>query len=125
MGRPQLRDPIKCCIRCGNQMTRKRFNGRLEDRHVFLRRRFCDQTCMAAAYVKDMPSKSALHYRVRKYRGRCCESCGATTKLHAHHIDGNRRNDSPANIQTLCASCHITHHHRARRAGLTVPGRMG
>ena len=117
-------DPVNHCRSCGARLQRKRFHRRLEDRRAFSRRRFCDQTCMARAYVKDMPSKSALHYRVRKYRGSYCESCGATTKLHAHHIDGNRQNDSPVNIQTLCASCHITHHHHARRVGRTVAGRL-
>ena len=118
------RDPKKFCAQCGQRMKRKRFNGTLEDRHVFLRRRFCDQTCMGLAFVKPTPSKSALLKRVEKYRGTSCESCGVTTNLHAHHIDANHLNDSPENIQTLCGSCHSTHHHRVRRAGLTVPGRM-
>ena len=53
-----------------------------------LRRIYCNRSCMAAAFVKDTPSKSALCKRVTKYRGSCCEVCGATMKLHAHHIDG-------------------------------------
>ena len=118
------RDPIKFCTQCKARLRRKRFNGTLEDRRAFSRRRYCDQTCMALAYVKPMPCKSALCKRVEKYRGHSCESCGATTNLHAHHIDGNRLHDSPENIQTLCGRCHTTHHHRVRRAGLTVPGRM-
>jgi len=119
------RDPVKFCAQCQARMTRKRFNGTLEDRGVFLRRRFCDLMCMALGYVKPMPCKSALCKRAEKFRGRSCEACGATTKLHAHHIDGNRLNSSPVNIQTLCASCHGSHHHRVRRAGLTVAGRLG
>jgi hypothetical protein len=30
----------------------------------------------------------------------------------------------PDNIQTLCGSCHLIHHHHVRRVGLTVPGPM-
>lgn len=124
MPMPKKSDPQQTCHHCGTMLNRKRINGRLEDRNAFLRRIYCNRSCMAAAFVKDTPSKSALCKRVTKYRGSCCEVCGATMKLHAHHIDGNRLNGSPQNIQTLCASCHISHHHHARRAGKTVVGRM-
>jgi hypothetical protein len=125
MGRPAKPDPRKTCDQCGSTMTRKRINGRLEDMGTFLRRRYCDQQCMAAAFVKDAPSHwDTFHSRARKKRRSCCESCGGTTRLHAHHIDGDRTNNSDENIQTLCVHCHVTHHHRARRAGLTVAGRM-
>ena len=125
MGRPALADVPKACHACGARMTRQRFSGRLEDRTAFLRRRYCNRACMGRAFVKDTPSSSALRYRTAKYRGTICEQCGATTSLHAHHIDGNLHNDSPQNIQTLCTHCHGSHHHRVRRAGLTVPGRAG
>lgn len=41
-----------------------------------------------------------------------CECCGNTTwlnqpiKLEIHHIDGNRLNDNPENLQVLCPNCH-------------------
>lgn len=124
MPRRQKSDPVRYCEACGRTLERKRFNGRLEDRNVFLKRRYCDRKCMALAFVSDTASSSALHKRVTRSRGTSCESCGATTRLHAHHIDGNLQNDSPTNIQTLCASCHASHHHRARRAGKTVAGRL-
>jgi len=88
-----------------------------------LRRRYCDRWCMGQAFVKDTSLKSALLKWVKPYRGTSCELCGAMRNVHVHHIDGNLLNDSASNIQTLCGSCHITHHHRVRRAGLTVPGR--
>lgn len=124
MPMPRKTDPEKKCKSCGTKLSRKRFDGRLEDRTAFLRRKYCDQACMARGYVKDAPSDSALLKRVTKYRATSCEACGSLKHLGAHHIDQNLRNDSPENIQTLCASCHTTHHHRARRAGLTVAGRM-
>ena len=124
MPMPRKPDPPQRCDHCGALMERKRFNGTLESLSNFLHRRYCDRACMAAAFVKDAPShEDTFHWRARRLRGRACESCGATTKLHAHHIDGNEANNSPENIQTLCATCHITHHHRARRAGQTVAGR--
>ena len=118
-------DPEKECLHCGTILKRKRFGGRLEDRGVFLRRVYCNRTCMASAYVSDTSQPNSKRRRTSRYRGSNCENCGTSTPLHGHHIDGNLDNDSPQNIQTLCASCHATHHHRARRAGLTVPGRMG
>src|SRR5574341_873468 len=43
--------------------------------------------------------------------GTHCEVCGKTScKLHVHHKDRNPANNSPANLQTLCVSCHrLTH----------------
>jgi hypothetical protein len=124
MPRPKKADPEKFCLACGARLERKYFNGRLEDLGAFKRRKYCNQGCMAQVFVKDVPSRSALLKRVDKYRGNSCEICGGTKNIHKHHIDGNLLNDSPENIQTLCGSCHITHHHRVRRAGQTVPGRM-
>lgn len=117
-------DPIKFCRMCGQQMHRRRFNGRLEDYTVFSRRIYCGSSCANRGLVKDAPLKQALLMRSWKFRGPCCESCGATTNLHCHHVDENRHNICAENIQTLCGRCHATHHHRARRAGQMVAGRM-
>lgn len=40
-----------------------------------------------------------------------CERCGSTKNLMVHHKDGNRKNNDPSNLETLCWSCHekITH----------------
>ena len=123
MPMPKKRDPMRRCASCDEPLIRKRYNGRLEDRSAFLRRKYCDRTCMATGYVSDISQPGSKRRRVIKFRGQTCETCGGTRNLHAHHIDGNLDNDSPENIQTLCGSCHNTHHHRARRAGLTVAGR--
>ena len=39
-----------------------------------------------------------------------CENCGATDKLLLHHIDEDKSNCHPDNIQTLCRPCHGRHH---------------
>lgn len=121
---PRKKDPIRICKACGKPLKRKRMNGRLEDLGVFSRRVYCNRSCMAQGYVKDAPRKGTYHQRARKLRGKSCENCGSTRYLAAHHIDGNWKNNSPKNIQTLCAKCHAHHHHRAASAGLTVSGRM-
>lgn len=72
----------------------------------------------------------------RTYKSRCgtcrgsytkgdrCELCGFaavwTGQLDVDHIDGDRDNNSPANLQTLCANCHRLKTHQERdseRAG--------
>src|SRR5256885_1119 len=43
--------------------------------------------------------------------GRRCERCpSTTTRLHAHHIDRNRKNNRLSNGKCLCASCHRKEH---------------
>jgi hypothetical protein len=36
----------------------------------------------------------------------CCERCGTTGPVEAHHRDGNRRNNAVENREWLCPSCH-------------------
>ena len=35
-----------------------------------------------------------------------CQKCGLTKRLQIHHIDGNKKNDNPNNLITLCIFCH-------------------
>lgn len=102
-------------------MERKRSNGRLEDAGVFRRRRFCSLTC---ANSRIDVTKGTLHYRARKLRGPACEACGATTSLHAHHVDQNPANNTPENVQTLCKRCHDFWHATQKRRGWLIAGRM-
>lgn len=63
-------------------------------------------------YPKDW-NKISMEYRtMKKWR---CEKCGKdminnTEPLDVHHIDGNKQNVSPSNLQALCRSCHIEEH---------------
>ncbi|MHC4708741.1 MAG: HNH endonuclease signature motif containing protein [Planctomycetota bacterium] len=44
------------------------------------------------------------------YKSDHCQSCGFVpvnrVQLDVDHIDGNRTNNDPDNLQTLCANCH-------------------
>jgi HNH endonuclease len=61
-------------------------------------RRLCAQCCFAG--------KSPW----KKYKAKLCEKCGFvpvhSCQLDVDHIDGNIKNNSISNYQTLCANCH-------------------
>ena len=46
----------------------------------------------------------------RKYKKDSCEECGFvpthSSQLDVDHIDGDRWNNDPSNLRTLCANCH-------------------
>lgn len=45
-----------------------------------------------------------------------CMLCGAREYLHIHHRDGDRTNDAPDNLITLCDRCHSrVHAHQANQ----------
>ena len=129
MGTPILPVPAKNCETCGTPMERKRYNGRLEDRAVYMRRRHCSLSC---ANSRQEVTKDAHHWRARLHKADSCEVCGPTERLHVHHKDRNHENNDPANLATLCASCHLKLHWRedrdvrmaaAKRAAATAKSR--
>lgn len=104
-------DPLKHCEACGEILHRRRFNGVLESMNCFLRRHFCNRQCMAAAMTKEVCG-SLSHSRIKAHRSAAgpCARCGAEYRIHVHHLDGNPRNNDPANLTPLCPSCHSTVH---------------
>lgn len=115
MPMPQKLDPQKSCESCKSPLTRKRFNGRLEDRNVFLQRRFCGETCSANGALVETPTLSGIRQRAQRAytRGPVCECCGQThQQMDRHHKDGDPTNNAPDNLQTLTAPCHARLHWR-------------
>ena len=112
----------RLCAHCAKPLSRKRYGGRLEDAATFLRRTHCSLSC---ANSREAPTNwETYHWRARKLRKPACEACGETRRLQAHHVDQNRTNNTPENIQTLCKWCHDFLHATAKRRGLTVAGRL-
>ena len=46
----------------------------------------------------------------REYKKDTCEKCPETANLLVHHRDGNRYNNDPSNLETLCKRCHQVEH---------------
>jgi hypothetical protein len=107
-------DPIKHCLYCQKLLRRRRMitSGTLEGMKEFRRRKYCDRTCMGLARMHEAPKRWAVQKRVLKFLKASCEHCGTLEKLSIHHIDRDWRNNDPANLQTLCTSCHTSLHHR-------------
>lgn len=59
----------------------------------------------------------AISRRTRESVDWFCEECNRDcsnekSKLHVHHRDGDKQNNSPDNLQVLCLKCHEdTHGH--------------
>lgn len=70
--------------------------------------------------VADWDYAAGWKVIARKIRDRdewTCRSCGEQRKrwghyLHVHHIDGNKLNNDPANLISLCAGCHRQAHRK-------------
>lgn len=111
----------KPCAVCGTPMSRKRSGERLEDLSVFTKRRFCSLSC---ANTRTVLTAHGYSWRARKHLKPSCEACGSARSLEAHHVDQEKSNNQPENIQTLCSPCHDFWHAMAKRVGRAVAGKM-
>ncbi len=113
MAMPRKPDPAKNCRHCGKKMARKMFGKRVEDMTAFLKRPYCDRTCMSEAMegtIKVMNDHNSHRQSCKKVKD-ACEVCGATgRRLHVHHKDENAMNNSEDNLVTLCVPCHRRWH---------------
>ncbi len=90
---------------------------KLRDKNRPLRGRY---RCKAV-YKRNI-IKSQYPYAVHKKES--CEHCGFipvhVSQLDVDHIDGDRWNNDPTNLQTLCSNCHRlkTHLHNDNDSGI-------
>jgi hypothetical protein len=105
---PRVNEELKSCANCGIKMSRKRFNGRLEDLSAWKRRRFCSLSC---ANTRKEVGYHGNSWRARKHLKKLCEHCRKKRNLHAHHLNKDRTDNSKQNISTLCGRCHALAHH--------------
>ena len=112
-------DPEKYCGHCRGLLKRVRFSsGVLESLNAFKRRKYCNRSCMAAAFdakptTSTSPSVTRYHARKMIPPGPC-QKCGAPNGLDVHHIDGDHTNNSLENLTRICRSCHLRAHSKKR-----------
>ena len=104
-------------------MTRKYYGNHLEDMGAFIRRKFCSLSCANTRETATL-TVHGYSFRARKHLKKQCEACGYTKSLHAHHVDQDKTNSEPENIQTLCKHCHNFWHTAQKRMGKEIAGRM-
>lgn len=120
------RDMERICAHCGK--TFRRHAGHTKQR-------FCSKKCsnvgrewrpteigkqfelrLGLRINKRAKGKSARSVRhAYKTAFPFCQRCGWHEEpaiLHIHHRDGNRRNNTMDNFESLCPNCHVLHHYR-------------
>ena len=57
--------------------------------------------------------------RIVKSVGRCqrCDHDGSRSRLGIHHIDRDKHNQKPSNLEVLCHRCHMQEHAEAKETG--------
>ena len=84
------------------------------------------KTLPARYRCKEVYRRNRLknEYPYTVYKKDTCQHCGFVpehrSQLDVDHIDGDRWNNDPANLQTLCANCHRlkTHLHDDSNSGI-------
>ena len=114
-----IQTPPKLCEFCGNVYERRYINGRLEDRGVFLKRKFCCLSCsVSAQHATPPPTEAAARKRTKRFIGVRCDSCGHDAGLCMHHVNGNPMDNTAQNLQTLCTYCHSVWHATLKRLNM-------
>jgi hypothetical protein len=88
-------DLLKSCGYCGQAIPRVRCTGKA------MRNRQSEKCACRNARV-DAGNAGLLKP--------ACEVCGGCFRLHLHHNDKNRENNTAGNVRTLCGSCHAKWH---------------
>ena len=99
----QVNEPLKSCENCGATISRRRYGSRLEDLTAFRKRRFCSLSC---ANTRKTLTKHGYSWRARKHLKTACEACNETRSLIAHHIDQDKTNNDPSNLQVMSPMAH-------------------
>jgi DNA-directed RNA polymerase subunit RPC12/RpoP len=106
-GRPRTRQEGDLCEECGiNPVRNKGYTLAGTIRY--------DSRCTTC-------HKGNYEFPWLKHRGNECEMCGHHPffqgSLDVHHRDGDRSNNDPENLMTLCATCHRELHQFYHQTG--------
>lgn len=114
----QERLSLNCAI-CGK--VTKKVHSKIE--HSKSGKFFCDKSCQTVWRNKEFSGEKSKNWKgsFSRYRkilidqnqSMECSLCLLQDEriLAAHHIDENRKNNSPENLTWLCHNCHYLVHH--------------
>ena len=108
---------VKTCPICGNEFETK--SGHPKEKTV------CSHSCANTFYrtgeehpnhKKDKDLKGETKHRTIcfRYHEKKCVCCEEKNIVEAHHYDGNKQNNAPANLVPLCPTHHRYWHSRFR-----------
>jgi len=120
----------KVCIICGKPYTCSQSDAPIS--------KYCSKACQYPDHAQrvsgsDNPNwqggksfepytpdfSKDLKEQIRERDGRTCQLCGVSAselseKLSVHHIDYDKANTDPANLISLCRSCHTSTHYNRK-----------
>lgn len=84
------------CLCCGKELKKRQ-------------QKWCSRYCKGKVRLIKFRAMQ-LREIYRPHKKDKCELCGFvpvhSCQLDVDHIDGNRNNNDPSNLQTLCSNCH-------------------
>jgi hypothetical protein len=101
----------KCIVAgCGRPQSyiKKNLDGTLKLRN------FCSKHHKVRTKLKGIKENYCENEDGHLGFGPCIATIVDSCQLHVDHVDGNRYNDSPANLRTYCANCHAV---KTKRCG--------
>ena len=112
--KPEPADIQGPCVICGTGLQLKDYRKGREGKFMA----YC-RPCKRRLYQKHSRRGKVDAYR--KHKKDHCERCGFVAEdpvqLDVDHKDGDRSNDDPNNLQTLCANCHRLKTKRSKDGG--------
>jgi 5-methylcytosine-specific restriction endonuclease McrA len=73
------------------------------------RRSFTCDSCKGKTYPRTFYRNRKIVLERDKHRCQCCGD-GKIIRIHIHHIDCNKSNNSTSNLIALCIQCHLWLH---------------
>lgn len=118
--KPKLNNVV--CSNCG--LTFHKSPSKMKDSKSGLF--FCNRICKdKAQQLGGLKQIQPQHYHsglaayreiAKRHHKHCCNRCGYDKLpiLEVHHIDRNRNNNLPTNLEILCSRCHDEEHYLAK-----------
>lgn len=94
------------CDVCGSELLKSKSNVKRNDKH------YCNRECYNNRHKGELKKiKRGSEYFSNLINNSSCK-CGESKNylLHIHHIDSDPSNNSPDNLEIVCANCHIKRH---------------